>query len=96
MYAPAQGNATTESPAATTKTESTHRSRFKMQGDALFAVVGCIEGFNDPVRRHSKLGFHSTHESERMTLAEQKVTHAVDLRLLGAQEPHAQPDTRKA
>ncbi len=44
--------------------------RFKTRDEAGFAVFSYIEGFYNPRRRHSTLGYLSPVEFERMALAE--------------------------
>jgi putative transposase len=68
----AYDNAAAESFMVTIKVELIHHSRFKTRDDARFAVFDYIEGFYNPVRRHSAIGLHSPHEFEKMALAGQK------------------------
>ena len=51
---------------ATIKTELVHRQRFKSRDEARLAVFRYIEGFYNPHRRHSALGYRSPVEYERM------------------------------
>jgi len=51
---------------ATIKTELVHRRRFKTQDEARLALFRYIEGFYNPLRRHSALGYKSPVEYERM------------------------------
>jgi len=51
---------------ATIKTELIHRSRFKTKDEARLAIFRYIEGFYNPLRRHSALGHKSPAEYERM------------------------------
>ena len=59
-------NAAAESFIATLKTELIHRYRFKTRDEARLAVFRYIEGFYNPKRRHSALGYKSPAEYERM------------------------------
>lgn len=61
---------------ATIKTELVHRSRFKTKDEARLAVFRYIEGFYNPLRRHSSLGYISPVKYERM-LEETAVEAAV-------------------
>lgn len=65
----AYDNAAAESFMATIKTELIHRKTFKTRDDARLVVFSYIEGFYNPIRRHSTLGFHSPLEFEKMALA---------------------------
>jgi transposase InsO family protein len=62
----AYDNAAAESFFATIKTELIYRSTFKTRDEARLAVFRYIEGFYNPVRRHSALGHKSPAEYERM------------------------------
>ena len=62
----AYDNAAAESVMATIKTELVHRTRFKTKDDARLSVFRYIEGFYNPLRRHSALGYLSPVEYERM------------------------------
>jgi putative transposase len=62
----AYDNAAAESVVATIKTELVYRSRFKTKDEARLAVFRYIEGFYNPLRRHSSLGYMSPVEYERM------------------------------
>lgn len=62
----AYDNAAAESVMATIKTELVHRTRFKTKDEARLAVFRYIEGFYNPHRRHSSLGYLSPVEYERM------------------------------
>ena len=62
----AYDNAAAESFMATIKTELIHRHRFKTKDEARLAVFRYIEGFYNPLRRHSALGHKSPVEYERM------------------------------
>jgi len=62
----AYDNAAAESVMATIKTELVHRNRFKTKDEARLAVFSYIEGFYNPLRRHSALGYMSPVEYERM------------------------------
>lgn len=59
-------NAAAESFMATIKTELIYRNRFKTRDAARLAVFRYIEGFYNPTRRHSSLGYKSPEEYERM------------------------------
>ena len=59
-------NAAAESFFATIKTELIYRNCFKTRDEARLAVFRYIEGFYNPVRRHSALGYKSPAEYERM------------------------------
>lgn len=59
-------NAPAESVIATIKTELVYRNRFKTKNEARLAVFRYIEGFYNPLRRHSSLGYRSPVEYERM------------------------------
>lgn len=59
-------NAVTESVMATIKKECIHRHSFKTRDAARFAVFRYIEGFYNPHRRHSALGYLSPAEFEKM------------------------------
>ena len=61
----AYDNAMAESFFATLECELLARSRFKMQAEARNAVFAFIEGFYNPRRRHSSLGYLSPAEFER-------------------------------
>jgi putative transposase len=62
----AYDNAAAESFMATIKTELVHRQRFKTRDAARLAVFRYIEGFYNPHRRHSALGYLSPAEYEKM------------------------------
>jgi putative transposase len=62
----AYDNAAAESVIATIKTELVNRNRFKTKDEARLAVFRYIEGFYNPLRRHSSLGYMSPAEYERM------------------------------
>ena len=62
----AYDNAAAESFMATIKTELVQRERFKRRDDARLAVFSYIEGFYNPHRRHSALGYRSPAEYEKM------------------------------
>jgi putative transposase len=62
----AYDNAAAESFMATIKTELVQRERFKRRDDARLAVFSYIEGFYNPLRRHSALGYRSPAEYEKM------------------------------
>lgn len=73
----AYDNAAAESFMATIKTELVHRNSFKTRDDARLAVFSYIEGFYNPVRRHSRLGYSSPLEFEKMALAASTQSEAV-------------------
>jgi transposase InsO family protein len=60
-------NAPMESFFATLKTELIHRSTFVSRAQARQEIVGYIEGFYNPTRRHSALGYRSPLEFEAAT-----------------------------
>ncbi|MHB0915309.1 MAG: IS3 family transposase [Thermoleophilia bacterium] len=62
----AYDNAAAESFMATIKTELVHRNRFKTKDEARLAVFRYIEGFYNPLRRHSALDYLSPAEYETM------------------------------
>ena len=62
----AYDNAAAESVIATIKTELVHRNRFKTKDEARLAVFRYIEGFYNPLRRHSALNYMSPVEYETM------------------------------
>ena len=72
----AYDNAAAESFMATIKTELIHRHRFKTKDEARLAVFRYIEGFYNPLRRHSSLGQKSPAEYEKI-LEEAAATAAV-------------------
>jgi putative transposase len=72
----AYDNAAAESFMATLKTELIYRNRFKTKDEARLAVFRYIEGFYNPIRRHSSLGQKSPQEYERI-LEETAATAAV-------------------
>lgn len=59
-------NAAAKSFIATLKTELIHRHRFKTRDEARLAVFRYIEGFYNPKRRYSALGYKNPAEYERM------------------------------
>jgi putative transposase len=61
----AYDNAMCESFFATLECELLDRRRFKTQAEARFAVFSFIEGFYNPRRRHSSIGYLSPIEYER-------------------------------
>ncbi len=61
----AYDNAMCESFFATLECELLDRCRFKTQTEARRAVFAFIEGFYNPRRRHSSIGYHSPIEYER-------------------------------
>ena len=72
----AYDNAAAESFMATIKTELVHRNRFKTKDEARLAVFRYIEGFYNPVRRHSSLGQKSPAEYERILKAAEETAAA--------------------
>lgn len=60
-------NAPMESFFATLKTELFHRCTFTSRAHARREIVGYIEGFYNPTRRHSALGYRSPLEFEAAT-----------------------------
>jgi putative transposase len=73
----AYDNAAAESFMATIKTELIYRNRFKTKDEARLAVFRYIEGFYNPVRRHSALGYKSPAEYEKMLMAAEQTATAV-------------------
>jgi putative transposase len=63
-------NALCESFFATLECELLDRRRFKSQAEAKIAVFDFIEGWYNPRRRHSRLGYHSPIRFERKFLEE--------------------------
>ena len=59
-------NATCESFFATLECELLDRNRFRSHSEARMAVFNYIEGFYNPSRRHSALGYLSPIEYERL------------------------------
>lgn len=59
-------NVVAKSFIATLKIELIHRHRFKTRDEARLVVFQYIEGFYNPKRRHSTLGYKSQAEYERM------------------------------
>jgi len=62
----AYDNAMAESFFATLECELLDRTRFQTQAEARMAVFEWIEGWYNPRRRHSSLGYRSPNEFERM------------------------------
>jgi putative transposase len=62
----AYDNAAAESVMSTIKNELVNRQRFKTRDEARLAIFSFIEGFYNPHRRHSSLGYRSPMEFERM------------------------------
>ena len=58
-------NALAESFFATLETELLHRTRFPTRSHARTAIFDYIEGFYNPHRRHSAIGYHSPIDYER-------------------------------
>jgi putative transposase len=69
-------NAAAESFMATIKTELIYRNRFKTKDEARLAVFRYIEGFYNPTRRHSALGYKSPVEYEKMLMATEQTAAA--------------------
>jgi putative transposase len=69
-------NAAAESFMATIKTELIYRNRFKTNDEARLAVFKYIEGFYNPTRRHSALGYKSPAEYEKMLMATEQTAAA--------------------
>ncbi len=61
----AYDNAVAESFFATLETELLHRATFTNRDQARSAVFDYIEGFYNPTRRHSAIGYHSPADYER-------------------------------
>ncbi len=59
------GNAMAESFFATLECELLDRVRFGSQAEARIAIFDFIEGFYNPSRRHSALGYLSPNDFER-------------------------------
>jgi putative transposase len=72
----AYDNAAAESFIATIKNELIYRNRFKTKDEARLAVFRYIEGFYNPVRRHSALGYKSPAEYERILKAAEETAVA--------------------
>jgi hypothetical protein len=64
----AYDNAMCESFFATLECELLERRRFKTQAEARMAVFEFIEGFYNPMRRHSGIGYHSPIAYERRVI----------------------------
>ena len=81
----AGANAMCESFFATLECELLERRRFKTQVEARMAVFDFIEGWYNPRRRHSALGYLSPNEYERLhrDQAEQSMRSATALRTAG-------------
>jgi hypothetical protein len=62
--------ATTEAFFATLECELLDRRSFRSQAEARMALFAFIEGFYDPTRRHSALGYLSPIEYEASAMAE--------------------------
>jgi hypothetical protein len=72
----AYDNAMCESFFATLECELLARSRFKTPSEARSAVFSFIEGFYNPRRRHSSIGYHSPIDFERRHQAASAVAGA--------------------
>ena len=73
----AYDNALCESFFATLECELLDRQRFRTQADARLAVFDYIEGWYNPHRRHSALGYESPRRYERLHAAEARRTQAL-------------------
>ena len=62
----AYDNAEAESVMSTIKNELVNRHRFKTRNEARLSVFSFIEGFYNPHRRHSALGYRSPMDYEKM------------------------------
>jgi transposase InsO family protein len=71
----AYDNAMCESFFATLECELLARSRFRTPAEARSAVFGFIEGFYNPRRRHSSIGYISPIDFERRYQASRVVTN---------------------
>lgn len=90
----AYDNAAAESFMATIKTELIYRNTFKTRDAARLAVFRYIEGFYNPVRRHSALGYKSPVEYEKMLL---KAAPGIPPRtVLSPGDSHSAVDNRKS
>ena len=65
--ADAYDNALCEAFFATLECELIDRRRFRSHAEARMAIFTFIEGWYDPRRRHSALGYHSPADHERRT-----------------------------
>ena len=63
----AYDNAMCESFFATLECELLQRRKFETKAEARMAVFAFIEGWYNPGRRHSALGYHSPIDYERIT-----------------------------
>ena len=68
-------NAPMESFFATLKVEQVHRQRYQTRAEARQDIVAYIEGFYNPTRRHSALGYRSPMEFERATSVAKLTLH---------------------
>jgi putative transposase len=68
--ADAYDNAMAESFFATLEREVLQRRTFKTQAEARMAVVEWIEGWHNPHRRHSSLGYRSPINFERRPITQ--------------------------
>lgn len=73
----AYDNAEAESVMSTIKNELVNRHRFKTRDEARLAVFSFIEGFYNPHRRHSSLGYRSPMEFERMWAEDRQLAASV-------------------
>jgi putative transposase len=64
----AYDNAMAESFFATLEREVLNRRRFKTQAEAKMAIFDWLEGWYNPYRRHSSLGYRSPVNYERHAL----------------------------
>ena len=67
-------NAMAESFFATLECELIERRSFRSKAEAKAALFSYIEGWYNPRRRHSALGYHSPMEFERRIVAEARAT----------------------
>ena len=68
-------NAPMESFFATLKVEQIHRQRYSTRAEACQDIVAYIEGFYNPTRRHSALGYRSPMEFEQATTVAKLAVH---------------------
>jgi len=68
-------NAPMESFFATLKVERVHQCRYKTRVEARQDIVAYIEGFYNPTRRHSALGYRSPMEFEQATSVAKLALH---------------------
>ena len=89
-------NAMAESFFATLECELLDRRRFKTHAEARIAVFEFIEGFYNPHRRHSSIGYLSPinyeHRYARMALDPDALKHATVLTAVKARPGNTEPD----